>query len=153
MKNLIALIALLGVFNVFACDDMELAKKTVKADIMYQYAPFGKMTAASDIVINSSKGRDSLSINFKDKPYKINNYFDVNTSLIDGEKTVEISYEFVNTDDGKTYSNSKLVKLKNGKKKVGIYDWVHGRRMIFVFKEISDEQWSEMSCPGNYDEE
>ena len=148
MGKIIALFAMITSINVFACDDLELLDRTIKTDIYYQYAPFGKMEVAKDHVMAAKvDGPHRLTINFKEKPYKITILFDIKRSSIGDQKIVDLTYKFENTEDGKTYENAKLVKLVNGKKKVGIYDWIHGRKMIFVFKDFSDTEWSEMTCP------
>ncbi len=154
MKKLIALLSVFGVMSAFACDDMELERRAIKTDIYYQYAPFGKAKVVEDHVMYSSLDKaHKLTINFEDRPYKIITKFDIHPSSIDGEKVIDLTYKFKNTDDGRYYKNSKVVKLKNGKKKVAIYDWIHGRRMIFMFKDFSEEEWSEMRCPNLPSEE
>ena len=154
MKKLITFLFVFSVMSAFACDDMELERRSIKADINYQYAPFSKVKVVEDHVMYSSLDKPhKLTINFEDRPYKIITKFDIHPSLIDGEKIIDLAYEFKNTEDGRSYKNSKVVKLKDGKKKVAIYDWIHGRRMIFTFKDFSQEEWSEMRCPNLPSEE
>ena len=154
VNKFISLFILMLSFNTFACDDVQLLNKSIKADIFYQYALLAKMEVAKDHVMYSTKETPHrLTINFKEKPYKITMLFDINHSTIGGQKIIDLNYTFENTETGKTYENSKLVKLKNGTAKVGVYDWIHGRRMIFKFNDFSEQEWSEMACPNTPSEE
>ena len=147
MNKLIALLGMILAFNAFTCDDLDLYNRTIKTDIYYQYAPFGKMEVVKNFPIFSSDKPYSLTINFKEKPYKISMLFDIKTSTINEKKIVDLKYKFENTEDGRTYESKKLVKLNKDKTKVGIYDWVHGRRMLFVMKDYTIEEWAAMACP------
>ena len=148
MKTVVAILALMSISNVFSCDDIELKNSSIKADIYYQYAPFGKAEVVKDHVMYSTNRAHGLTINFEEKPYVITIALDIHTSSIDNQKVIELAYTFRNTDNEQTYSNSKIVKLENGSKKISIYDWKHGRKMNFVFKDFLEIEWQEMSCPN-----
>lgn len=149
MRSLFVFFVLICSSRLFACDDLNLLRHSIKSDIYYQYAPFGKMEVVKDHVMVSTQDKPHrLTIIFKEKPYKITLFLDIEKSSIGDQKIIDLTYKFENTDDGKTYENSKLVKLKNGTRKIGIYDLVHGRRMIFVFNDFTANEWSELNCPN-----
>ena len=154
MKLILSLVFVFSSFNVFSCDDLDLRDRSIKADLFYQYAPFASLEVAKDLVLYSTSKPGRLNISFKDDTYKIKVVFDIKRSIVNNdEKLLDLHFKSEDSELETSYETDKVVKIKNSPKKVNFYDWSRGRKMKFIFKEISLKEWSQMSCPNESSEE
>ena len=106
------------------------------------------------MVLYSASKPGILNISFKNDTYKIKVVFDIRRSIVNpDEKILELHFQSEDSEHETNYETNKVVKIKNSSKKVSFYDWSRGRKMKFIFKEISLEEWSQMSCPNDLNEE
>jgi len=149
LKILVAIVFAFQISNAISCDNLELKKSSLKADIYYQYAPFGKLLVAEDHLFFSTDKPNKLTINFVEEPYSATVYTDIHTSTVNDHKIAHVSYEYKNTESGVTYSNQKVVMLEDNIAKVSMYDWKRGKKIILHFSEYTDQEWNDMDCPSS----